>query len=959
MMAKTKRIKTVEKLNLSEHTLDINIRKCSYEKFRFSYIEDYVRAVAGAREYEYQAIKHTMIYLWGGGYKNVAALARENFAQKIHLRERFGSEEIMLGHLPLPDCLSGVVHMATGTGKSYVIFAVAYLSLIMGLTKRVLVLGPSSTIIEEGLRDKFQKFMHKQEWNDRLPKEYQGKAIDLLTNNDAIEDGSITIENINAIYSVGGIRDTLFKGTNEILVLGDEIHHAYSHLNFNATQKMLKLDKEEDAERGRESEGKTERLWMQFLKKHKEIKRHIGFTGTPYNKDDYFADVIFDYNIRTAINEKFIKDINPIISTETEDGAMQWTPEKRFAVVLKKHLEISKTYAYKKNGKRQVKPITVFYCPDRTNAKRRTEEFIQFLAKWEREENGTTGSDAELLVREKVIRVITGISDSEFKNKLDNIEETNPDKVGGKVEFIFSVGKLLEGWDVDNVFQIVPMEERIFNSKLLISQVLGRGLRIPRKVSCADVLMTYPWLTVTNHEKFADHIRELMDAVTNSDMYITSEPLKLIDEDNWRGKHHFSLFNLNYLSGVKTIEITDEEDPPPPIRELLLTKYDVYEKVTIERLKGKDKYALKKKTVSVDSLVNALYRRFKGREFEGIRFDFGNGEQTRCPSEDEIRNTILAAMEKSEISDKGLTQDNKKQIDLYFNQFLPRGKKRRVFENIKGDIVPTSTQKIERGSVRVGELERDATAFMSESYKEEVDEKTKALLNHLIETRKSKEHKGLQQLVFSFVDSTGLLGKHSEYVRPLIENDDRPPYIVNPSVFKTPQSTVLVSHSPEKEFVFLLLENSQYLDAWIKSPDKGFYSIDYEYWKARKDRVRRGFNPDFFIKIDLDKYINILKKKGEAKNIDALRELQDNGYETLVRAVEIKSDDDDDEATPAKAEWAKDHFEAVNAKLLEPLPGNFDKEYKQDIKQFYTFDLLKPEGYVKWFGNLRAGKIYS
>lgn len=953
-----RRIQQVEKLNLSEHTLDINIRKCSYEKFRFSDIEDYVRAIAGGREYQYQAIKYTMIYLWGGGYENVAELAKENFAKKIHIKDRFGSEEIMLGHLPLADRLSGVVHMATGTGKSYVIFAVAYLSLVMGLTKRVLVLGPSSTIIEEGLRDKFQAFINNKEWNDRLPKGYQGKAIDLLTNNDAIEDGSITIENINAIYSVGGIRDTLFKGTNEVLVLGDEIHHAYSHLNFNATKKALELDQEVEAGKGKESEDKAERLWMQFLKKNKEITRHIGFTGTPYNKDDYFADVLFDYNIRTAINEKYIKDINPIISTETDDGEMQWTTEKRFAVVLKKHLEISKKYAYKKGGKLQVKPITVFYCPTRTNAQNRTEEFIRFLTKWEREENGDTGSDSELdqLAREKVICVITGISDSEFKSKLDNVEETDPKKVGGKVEFIFSVGKLLEGWDVDNVFQIVPMEERIFNSKLLISQVLGRGLRIPRNISYSDIQMTYPWLTVTNHEKFADHIRELMDAVTNSDMYISSEPLMVIDKDNWRGRHHFSLFNLNYFPQVKLENITEEEQATLPMRELILTKYDVNENVTIERIKGTDKYALKKKTVSVDSLVDALYRRFKGREFEGIHFDFGNGEHERCPSEDEIRNTILAAMEKFEIPDKGLTKDNKKEIELYFNYFLPHGKKKRVFENIKGDIVPTSTQKIERGSVRVGELERDATAFMSESYEEEVDEKTKALLKHISNTRKPKDQQGGQKS-FSFIDLTGLLGKYSEYVRPLIKNDDRPPYIVNTSVFKTPQSTVLVSHHPEKDFVFRLLEHSQYMDAWIKSPDKGFYSIDYEYWKGGKDRVRRGFNPDFFIKIDLDKYIALLKKKGKVHNIDVLRELQDKGYETLIRAVEIKSDEDDDEATPAKVEWAKAHFETVNTKLLEPLPGNFDNEYKPDIKQFYTFDLLKPEEYAMWFENLCEGKV--
>ena len=245
------------------------------------------------------------------------------------------------------------------------------------------------------------------------------------------------------------------------------------------------------------------------------------------------------------------------------------------------------------------------------------------------------------------------------------------------------------------------------------------------------------------------------------------------------------------------------------------------------------------------------------------------------------------------------------------------------------------------------------SAFISEAYEEEVDEKTKALLNHLGASRKRQ----VRQLALRFSDPTGLLGKYSEYVRPFIEDDDRPPYVVNPSTFKTPQSTVLVSHHPEKEFVFRLLEHSDYLEAWIKSPDKGFYSIDYEYWKGGKDRIRRGFNPDFFIKINLDEYIALLKKKGELKNIESLRGLQDKGYETIIRVVEIKSDEDDDEATPAKAEWAEAHFESVNAKLLEPLPGNFEKEYKAEIKQFYTFDLLKPEGYVKWFENFSEGKI--
>ena len=121
--------------------------------------------------------------------------------------------------------------------------------------------------------------------------------------------------------------------------------------------------------------------------------------------------------------------------------------------------------------------------------------------------------------------------------------------------------------------------------------------------------------------------------------------------------------------------------------------------------------------------------------------------------------------------------------------------------------------------------------------------------------------------------------------------------------------------------------------------------------------MRHGFNPDFFIKINLDHYIALLKRKGEAGHLEELRNLQDQGYETLIRVVEIKSDDDDDEATPAKAEWATRHFASVNAKLLEPLPGNFPSEQRNNVKQFYTFDLLKPADYNQWFNNLRAGKI--
>jgi type III restriction enzyme len=99
--------------------------------------------------------------------------------------------------------------MATGTGKSYVIFAVAYLSILMGFVKKVFVLGPPSLVIEQGLREKFNDLMRKKELIEKLSNEYRSIKINLLTDNDAIEDYSIVVENINAVWGnrLGSIKD--------------------------------------------------------------------------------------------------------------------------------------------------------------------------------------------------------------------------------------------------------------------------------------------------------------------------------------------------------------------------------------------------------------------------------------------------------------------------------------------------------------------------------------------------------------------------------------------------------------------------------------------------------------------------------------------------------------------------------------------------------------------------------
>ena len=155
-------------------------------------------------------------------------------------------------------------------------------------------------------------------------------------------------------------------------------------------------------------------------------------------------------------------------------------------------------------------------------------------------------------------------------------------------------------------------------------------------------------------------------------------------------------------------------------------------------------------------------------------------------------------------------------------------------------------------------------------------------------------------------------------------------------------------------FVFGLLENARYIDSWVKSRDMGFYAIEYEYFRKGKDRTRGSFNPDFFIRIDLDRYIRILREDG----IDCagLHNLQNHGIESIIRVVEIKSDDDDDEATPAKERYAAEHFKALNERLQagESIRAAANGREEHGIP-LYLFDLLTPSQFDKWFELLRQG----
>ncbi|MFW6174110.1 MAG: hypothetical protein ACOC5T_10245, partial [Elusimicrobiota bacterium] len=625
--------------------------------------------------------------------------------------------------------------------------------------------------------------------------------------------------------------------------------------------------------------------------------------------------------------------------------------EQRFEQIIQTHYENKDEYSYPKKGNPQVKPITVFICSTQKSAQKNTEEFAKILAEYLRdnidEYKDLPRSILEAKAREKVICVVSKTADK-VRDRFENVEEIDPNKIGGKVEYIFSVQMLTEGWDVDNVFQIVPMEEKAFESKLLISQVLGRGLRVPRKISAVQVAQNYPILTVTNHKKFSTHIQELLDQVTQCELRFVSSVFN--KNEFSRYKHHFDLFNLKYIPQNKKVPKEESELQQSMPKKLQLEEQEESLDLKVTFMLGEKDFKLTKEFSTLDQVIADINKRFRLNVFEREHFEFGDGVNLdHLPERNDIERVIRKAMDRANITGNKISKENKKKIELFFNQFLPQGKKKVVRENIEGNLYGKSTKKMPKTTTSAGGLDNFTSVFLSEEFKSELTQENLTVINELensIADIQKHQKNGQQQLQlgeqFDF---------NKEYVRQLLPGKNI--FVVNTSLFKTPQDLVIVTHKPEREFMFGLIENSKLIDSWVKSPDKGFYSLEYTYWKRGKDRTIRNFNPDFFIKLNLAEYLSKVNGKSEK-----LRELQNKGIEELILVIEIKGDEEMKEnVAAAKSEAGQEHFDKLTERLQEENPMNFEDEFKDSIDQYYKFFLLHPTEYQAWFNDLQKGNI--
>lgn len=718
------------------------------------------------REYQKQAIKNACIYMLGWRYKKLKDLAEENYNSNEFLKEKYETFKKYELSLQLKDKLSCNIDLATGTWKSFVIYGIAQIMLCEWKIDKVLVLAPSVTI-ENWLTKKFKSLSSDKNLKDLLPENSSYKNPRIIQAVQTIENWDICIENIHSTYknTKSAIWDSVLWIWERVLVLNDEAHHIYSTPN----KEDLSLKK-----------------WHEFLEdKDYNFKYIVWFTWTPYINNEYFSDVIYRYGILEWIESKFIKDVRYIKDTEIKIDT-----ETRKQIILQIHNENKKKYF-------KIKPITIYISKDINNCEIDRKNIIDNLVESEK----ITKEEAEK-------RVLIVTSSPKHKDNLEILKTVNEPE--NPVEWICSVAMLSEWWDVPNVFQIVPSEEKAFNSKLLISQVIWRWLRIPEE---------YKWeklsVTVLNHTKFSENILHLVDEILEREEKIYSYPV--IKEK----EYSFPIYNLEYDTNAIIEE--KQEYQKKDFKKLKtegITLFSDYVDNEIEIRMGtllwdedSEIFNIHKKSQTIDELTIEIFNKISNWSLE-LESKWVNTDDLDAFDYDTIKQIIEISLKKS--WNTHITPELATRILMWFWTIKRFWNKNVRYKKDPKDLILLDIFNIGKSWMSLSNFKNwKWYLFFDENSFKLSEEKDVEALQYLEENSLRKSFKEIR----------------------------------NSYLFKTPFNIVFAWSNPENQFIDLLVkdENNEIIDSFFKSKDRWFYELAYTWRKWEHPKID-NFNPDFFIK---------------------------------------------------------------------------------------------------------------
>ncbi len=389
------------------------------------------------------------------------------------------------------DFVSLCFALATGVGKTRLMGAfITYLHLQHRIN-HFFVLAPNLTIYNKLIADftpGTPKYVFKgiAEFVQDPPQLITGdnyERADVARSGVLFEAGiQINIFNISKINSeVRGGKSPRIKRLSEY------IGESYFEYLANLPDLVLLMD---ESHRYRASAG---------VKAINELKPVLGLemTATPFTeagkKQIAFQNVMYHFPLADAMDRGYVKE--PAVVTQKNFRADQVSDDQLEKIKLedgirvhentKVHLE---TWA-RQNDKPIVKPFMLVVARDTSHA----DQLQKFMESPEFFSGTYSG---------KVIQVHSNQGSEEKEEVVQRLLTVeSPDE---PTEIVVHVNMLKEGWDVTNLYTIVPL--RAANARTLVEQSLGRGLRLPYGKRTGD--QAVDTLHIIAHDSFQGIIDE-------------------------------------------------------------------------------------------------------------------------------------------------------------------------------------------------------------------------------------------------------------------------------------------------------------------------------------------------------------------------------------------------------------------------------------------------------------------
>lgn len=379
--------------------------------------------------------------------------------------------------------------LATGVGKTRLMGAfISYLHLAHGFNN-FFVLAPNLTIYNKLITDftpNTPKYVFKgiAEFATDPPAVITGDNYESLAGTlfDVLLRCKINIFNISKINAeVRGGKSPRIKRLEEY------IGESYFDYLAGLHDLVLLMD---ESHRYRASAG---------VRAINELKPVLGLelTATPFVENGKgpvaFKNVIYDYPLGRAMADGFVKE--PAVVTRKNFDPKGMSPHEierlklEDGVRLHESVKVDLETFARETDNPIVKPFLLIIARDITHAT----QLLQLIQ---------SEKFFEGRYKEKVIQVDsskTGLEEEEMIERLLRVENSEE-----PTEIVIHVNMLKEGWDVTNLYTIVPL--RTANARILIEQSIGRGLRLPygkrTGVTAVDRL------SIVAHDRFQEIIDE-------------------------------------------------------------------------------------------------------------------------------------------------------------------------------------------------------------------------------------------------------------------------------------------------------------------------------------------------------------------------------------------------------------------------------------------------------------------